>query len=200
MSAFSEKEEQGGMADEMKQVVITAPHSFCQESNIHSHSCDTADESVVSCLVDTIQGIGLIPVPFLASTPRRECDLNRKKCRKNSYRVNLTSYMKKHREEIRMVLDVHSFPPDDEDWGGYDVILLDDAETATSYTLMLQNMFLQNWVRCKIVRGGGNDIQDEARERGMKSLLIECSESVLDDDSRRLLICKIVANWVNLSE
>lgn len=180
-------------------VVITAPHARCEGVKEY-HQCNCADQTMIACIEKTLVD-NVCTKTFVSTTFSKDCDLNGKWnwCSDSTFRKELRQYLNDNRKDIKFVLDVHSYPPEGEDdWGKYDVIILEDAITPPQYTVRLYQQLNKGGIKTNVVRGRTNPIQDEAREMDFPSLLLECNEYLMDArySRRKEYVCTIVSNWL----
>ena len=186
-------------------VIMTVPHATCPVRGGEGqprapHPCDTIAVRAAQSIYDSQRGVFFYATVVAASTPRATCDLNRDACRNHPWRAHVRRVISEAlsstgRNPTVFVLDVHSFPPDAEGWSAYEVVLLDDDPTPTAYTESLARRLKRAGVAVAIGRGRDNDIQDEARAAGHKSVLVEFNERLGRDASRLDFIAAQIAQW-----
>ncbi len=186
-------------------VIMTVPHATCPvrggEGQPLAHPCDTIAVRAAQSIYDSQRGVFFYATVVAASTPRATCDLNRVACRNHPWRAHVRRVIVESlsadfgRKPTVFVLDVHSFPPDAEGWSAYEVVLLDDDPTPTAYTESLGRHLKRAGVAVAIGRGRDNDIQDEARAAGHKSVLVEFNERLGRDARRLTFIASQIAQW-----
>jgi len=178
--------------------------------------CDRYAERFARCLRTQIERLGKDWEPVVRTkmlinkrTPRRQCDMNRARCRHTPYREELLQFVQENKDSIGFVLDVHSFPPRKNVWGlpsgrqGPDpelVVLDDDFSTtgaaATYSTNFVSTMRNSDGIDAILLPGKGNDIHSRMRWTvGVRSFLLEVREGL---PGRRLeaVICPAVARWL----
>ena len=146
-----------------------------------------------------------------SKTLRSEHDMNRSPSRGTSFRRTLTEYTKKNQDSIGFHIDTHSFPTRSNERG--DIYLIDDKPGKTWYSKELVK-FIGNGMgkTYNLYQGpppdgwsiepyyNHNDIQDELRENGILSVLIEFNEYFRfdepDTNSRLRKITSLIADWV----
>ena len=185
----------GKRQDAPSAVVLTVPHGTCPDEGdvAGGHPCDWIAERSAQMIY---QNLGSAAELFVAKdVPRRVCDLNRLWCRDHPWRERV-------REAVRastFVLDVHSYPPGVGGWSDFEIVLLDDAQEPAfplPYVADLSRYLAGKGVLVSIGRGGGNDIQDEMRAMGARSVLIEFNERLDGDLARWRNIARYTAEWL----
>lgn len=199
----------------MSIVLITVPHARCPDPPV-GHECDFAAKPFAE---DLHSSLGKRHVRSELRIPnekeyRRECDLNRYRCRGQEYRKHLTEFMEKNASQIKFVLDIHSFPPPHFD--DVDIALLDNKlfgqEGYQQHTKDLERILNQNQLTCKSYVGSSighnnnpqkfytenNDIQDEARlDHNLPCILIEVNERLLKDSNKWEKAVSVISEWVS---
>lgn len=167
-------------------ILLTVPHYKCVDKNNKPHYCDAiAGESA-----DKIKSNNDNFIIIKGNIIRNECDLNRIECRYNTnFRKKIREVLK---EKINFVLDIHSFP--NESNPDLEMYILDDyTKSETVYCLGLYCYLLGANIRCGYNQGEHNDVMDETRELGFKSLLLEFNESL--EKKRLKEICLIINKY-----
>jgi predicted N-formylglutamate amidohydrolase len=175
-------------------VLITVPHAVCQESE-YAHQCDYASSHCAQVLdlsltkkVRTLTVIGDVWRPIL--------DLNRIESRSSPFRQKITRLLKSG--DVSLLLDIHSYPVYYSDFGDAEITLLDDNVTRNSfelYSVSLLSLLRSEGISVNLLRGANNDIQIEAKELGVKALLIEFREDLPSRGSRLKQICDVISEW-----
>ncbi len=177
-------------------IFLTVPHATCPQSNLYNtefiHPCDKLALKSAKIL----KKIGGDDVQiFEGDIPRTTQDLNRERSRTTSYRKNLTESMKEQMPSY--VLDIHSYP-DSKTISfpkGSEIILLDNnAFEAEYYSMKLLNSLEADGIIAKLRKGAKtNDIQKEARNLKLRSILIEFNESLSEE--RLKYIARSIVDW-----
>jgi hypothetical protein len=167
-------------------VVITVPHSFCKGDETKSfHYCDLGALNAAKCLNNKINHSRL----FIADVNRRDCDLNRYQCRdREGFRVHIRDFW--NTNDVKCVLDIHSFPDTEYKWNENEIVILDD-QGRSKFSVSLADFLKSNYVKVALWTGVSNDIQDEAHERGLLATLIEFNETLSQD--RLDYICGLIS-------
>lgn len=170
-------------------ILITAPHSLCENNDIKTHECDIIAGDMAQRLYNKLKTNGIKTKLFLSTERRIICDLNRLRCRNTEYREILGKYM-----EMRPVFlfDIHSFPNDYKHLSMY--ILDDYIIKPKSYSINLLNFINKNNIDAKLYQGIDNDIEDEARSMGIKSVLIEFNESLSIEERNHII--DVLYDWI----
>ncbi len=185
-----------------KIVVLTAPHAYCTNSREEEkyHLCDKAAEHATDLLEKHLVFRGFMVKKFISKTHREKGnDMNRVETRDTKFRLEITDYIKSHKNRIVMLLDVHSYPGYLQYYGNFDVYLLDDTRFGThSFSSTVLFKFLSDsGFKTEIFQGIHNDIQDEAISEGIESTLIEFNEDLLLNPKRMDSIAKTISNAIN---
>ncbi len=179
-------------------VLLTVPHANCPPTaSAGGHPCDIAAKKAARLIYRSKHNTSAEPPRTPSKTPRSECDLNRLRCRDHPWRTLLSERLDKG--DVSFVLDVHSYPPYVRRWAAYEIIILDDTPSHrpfASYAVDFVRYMSRRDVRVGIGRGVNNDIQDEAREAGISSMLIEFNEALLRDRDRFAFIADQTARWL----
>ena len=179
-------------------VLLTVPHANCPPSSSSSgHPCDIAAKKAARLIYRSKNNTNAEPPRTPSKTPRSECDLNRRRCRNHPWRTLLSKRLGKG--DVSFVLDVHSYPPYVTGWAAYEIVILDDTPSHrpfASYAVDFVRYMDKRGVRVGIGRGGNHDIQDEAREAGIRSMLIEFNEALLRNMDRLAFIADQTARWL----
>ena len=170
--------------DQMLRIVITVPHATCPNKKLY-HRCDhlapRAARKIFDAFPPTQNSIRRI---FLGTVPRTECALHRRRCREHPWRQEIRKVVTQNPEKT-WVLDVHSYPPEDEAFGPYDIVLLDDPPFDSALTQALSGALTRQGLTVGRLTGSVNDIMQEARELGARSILIEFNENLRSQDVTR---------------
>lgn len=171
----------------MRKVLLTVPHANCGCPG--AHLCDTVAGDVADTIHRHMPDIALPPFVPQQARGRCDCDLNRLACRNDPWRREVARGF----PNARFLLDVHSFPPSS-DWGDYDAVVLDNSQLRKEYTLGFLKYLAWRGYRAKAVLGGDNDIENEAREGGVPSFLLEVNEGMAKE--KRDALAKDIAEWL----
>ncbi len=174
-------------------VLLTVPHANCPLGwDGKGHPCDTLAKRAAD-LVFKYGESALVEPPLIPSgTPRTICDLNRIQCRSHPWRGEIRRRIKSG--YVAFVLDIHSYPSHTKKWSGFELFVLDDAPWPMPYVMNFVRYIRAAGIRIGVGSGGRNDIQDEARELGVKSMLVEFNEGLGDTD-RLDFVASRVAEW-----
>lgn len=171
-------------------IIITAPHSLCEDNDIESHECDVITGDMAQRLYDKLIENGINAKLFLSTERRVKCDLNRIVCRNTQYRNNVRKYMEMNPV---FLFDIHSFPYNYKHLSMY--ILDDYTIKPKKYSVNLLDFLVKNNIDVKLYQGIHNDIEDEARSMGIDSVLIEFNEN-LTIYERNYIIDKLY-DWIS---
>ncbi len=179
-------------------VVVTVPHAQCPPIAIPtSHPCDLLAPQAARCLWLKQEKID-VHRPFFGTIPRTECDLNRVQCRNTSYRKRVREFVLENQESTVFVLDIHSYPPDTNEWTSYELVVLDDSTTKPrDYSFAFVDFMKDSGIPILLGKGKGNDILVEMRGLGQRSFLLEFNESLMNDPNRFREICDAIVLWLN---
>ena len=171
-------------------IVITVPHN-CVVPEKKDPGCDLHARYFATRIALSNKHSNLI----LSNNTRALCDNNRPKCR----------HATRFRERIRaaldagatMVLDIHTFR-DPLSWKNkpLEVVLLDNSPRPLPETIALQHTLAQHDLIVDTLRGGANDVQAEARERGVYAILIEVRQDIRNSLSKTTQLLNAISQWV----
>jgi len=199
------------------QILIIVPHGICG-GDVSNHGCDFAALSCAEKLVDVLhehvkEHIVTIIVPgqsemrfdcrrgrFRPDGGYEGCDLNRFQSRKGNplvYRQRIKSFLDMNKDELLVVLDIHSFPEEDlygvVDGNVAHITLLDDEQHKSSdrgfeiYSRELRDMLVERNIGVNLFQGIKNDIMDECKnDYKLPAILLEFNEMFIISNSRRL--------------
>jgi hypothetical protein len=178
----------------MDTVIVTVPHAKCRGA-FEQHWCDlTADfNAYFLCrLVQTVLPKARVSL-VRADKVRQKCDENRIQSRETHFRQEIDSLIDPGRT---ILLDVHSFPPDEESFG-----LAQDPEIVLLYldrirvTADLVRALHDAGVVAVALQGTNeNDILYKARQDVKYAVLLEFNENL--SNRRSLFICNVFARWL----
>ncbi len=128
-------------------------------------------------------------------------DLNRRSARHgcpegavgSDFRDRVRAHLRSGRAAF--LVDAHSYPARHGEWGAYDVVLIEDSPTR--YVPDLARALTESGgLRVATFEGGDNDVHAEAREMGVRSVLVEWNESLLDGSGRLERSVRALAEWL----
>lgn len=184
----------------MEKTIITVPHAICEDGYTQKeHLCDFVSLECGKRIYEILKERGenvilLYPEQtrfyFDGIGNRVSRDMNRIPSRKLNFRQRLSKEM----ETARKLWDIHSFPRMKKFPFNNDVYLLqDDMDFLFDEGIKLVNKYRANGFKCELIQGSKNDITNEAREKGLKTILLEVCEDIHENDRRD--ICQIFADW-----
>lgn len=172
-------------------VDITAPHAFCDESN-PERNCDRVARAAADALHQALIQRGITSHEMSAHTLRSDCDLNRDVCYNHPFRIQVRNHVESD-PGVRVLIDVHSFPPQDPSWGSLEVVVLDDYSTRMrSLAAGIYTALVDGGADVIQAQGVTNSIQDEFNRGGIQSTLIEFNEGL--SNQRLFELCEIIAD------
>ncbi len=196
-------------------IVVTVPHAVCPAFfSAPDHPCDVLAERAARCIhaaSATRRGEVEVLEPFVPSdTSRQECDLNRRWCdpetrkksaRDHPYRVRIRRFVREHRDRVKFVLDMHSYPPSHRRWGAHSLVALDDDEDRDGLPARYVRDFVAfmngRGVPAVALLGKDNDIHSEMRtELRVRSMLLEFNEALGGDGAELERICLFIVQWL----
>lgn len=184
-------------------VLLTVPHAVCPTPlNVaQAHPCDLLAEDAAEAIYQHQRAAPLIAAPVVPErTTRQQCDLNRRECRDHPWREQLRERMCD--AATAFVLDVHSYPAREPRWAEYEVVVLDETPAGHDfqpYVASFVRFMRREGVRAAAFRGANNDIQQEARALGIRSMLLEVNEGLRNQPSRLIHIAGRTADWLTAS-
>lgn len=167
--------------DSCVSLILTVPHACCPlDAHRYGHPCDSLASAAARAIAAAYgRGASLL----LGDVPRTQRDLNRRESRAlTSFRVRLRRLM--HENPNAFVLDVHSFPGEGITFSEgaterTEVVLLDIDARPAHHSVELRDALSKAGVSVSLVRGSHeNDIEEEARSLGMRSVLAVFDESL----------------------
>ena len=192
-------------------IALTAPHAHCLDVNYRT--CDLKAKIAIIYISEILTKLKLNFINHINVTLRgkRENDMNRFQSRSTEYRKKLSKYIKDF--DVIFNLDIHSYWQNDKhifyiiDGTGYPCLYCVDFIKSMSNGLNLEftddiikygphscskrfKTFKEAYDKCDYT----NDIQDEFREQGIDSILIEFKESLSKKKIKE--ICKHVCYWI----
>jgi N-formylglutamate amidohydrolase len=178
---FNKYSEKGSMV-----FVITVPHALCPPdkptSGQREHPCDSVASRAAEELCRALYSFGLKCVVFRADIPRSLVDMNRPQGRDTPWRRSVDAFADRKDVTIEAVLDVHSFPatsfagPRGEQ---FDLIIMTLGAAEPWHLDLTEHASRVSGLRCRHVVGSQvNDIMASATERGIRTVLIEFSETL----------------------
>lgn len=145
--------------------LITTPHGRCTQLLKRSHWCDIEANTAARALLESLRGIF-----HPGDSYRAMVDLNRLEARETVYRAELREFL----SDASFLLDVHSFPETDPEWGEADLAIL--VPPGAPLELAQEIAAHMEYSILVIVAGWENDIVVEALEHGVSGLLFEFNE------------------------
>jgi hypothetical protein len=168
-------------------VVITVPHALHAGPDVEEHWCDWS-AAPAGRQIDKIMSKDHKTILHLADKKRTEIDYNRVASADTKWQYRLDDYI----EKASMLLDIHSFPPDDVMWAGYDFVLFNSSEWPQQRQMeqaKLQDHLVKKGYKVFMdIADHRNYIQEKGIKAGIPSFLIEFNEELPLKDSCNDLI------------
>jgi hypothetical protein len=172
------------MDDRSGTVLLTVPHATCPPRSdtdawwrTGNHACDfgapPAAVSLEAALVKCGRKVEVLSSPVARTTT----DMNRSWSRDSEWRKHLAARMRN--PPIDCLIDVHSFPPEHEPFGGSDIMVMSYAPEAPWQPELVR--YMRDHTASKIgyiVQENANDIIRDAHSHGVPAVLIEFSEGL----------------------
>ena len=99
----------------MKSILFTVPHAYCVDNNIRD--CDRVALPIMNMLTqELVKQKNIILKSFQSDKLRSVIDMNRNVSRQESFRQNITTYIKNNK--VHLCVDIHSFPAEYYAFGG----------------------------------------------------------------------------------
>lgn len=180
-------------------ILLTVPHAICpgndENDENDEHPCDFKAEEMALILKDNLEFKGHQVNLELGDTLRAICDLNRKRCRKTKFRQRIREeFLDSNDSNNRnLLLDVHSYPDSDETYGQFEFVILDAQILKSEISYYLWIYLLSKGINVGLLQGKDNDIQDESREFGFATVLLEFNEDL--PLSRNKYIIKMISEF-----
>lgn len=195
-------------------IVLTVPHAGCFPALAGRH-CDRAAEAMATTLHAALTEADLPTHLFINRKLRAGQDMNRPYTRSSTWRARIHQFLVQHRDEIRLHLDLHSFPGDTPTRVTDAPFYFIDDDPSGEHSIgrsLRQYLSQQGGQTGPVIRGPAidpkgwpastglrhNDLQDEFRWQGVPSLLWEVRED-LTTDQLRVLATHVVA-WLERPE
>lgn len=174
---------------------LTVPHAKCPPMR-GGHLCDYAAPKMAHKLASELGESQVLE----GDLSRDKCDLNREECKlTTAYRIGLTGKLEREGKPS-LLLDVHSYPTGAEDFGAYDMVILDDADspTSSSYGEFLAERLRSQGINVGQIRGARNSIQEEMHSRGVNAMLLEFREGLGDAQEEKItrLTAQATRDWL----
>ena len=176
-------------------VVLTAPHAACPVLN-DKHLCDTAVVELSRMIEAKLKEAHRSVKRLVGDLARSVCDLNRWDCRETVFRQELARVM--GAAKVALLLDVHSFPPEEPNWGGYDVVLLTVANCDQELMRQMKDELVQAGYKTGIMQG--SDFNDIVTSYGQqtRAVLIEGNERLNGDwNDVATAVCRVIVGIVS---
>lgn len=174
-------------------VLLTVPHGFCKDKI--NRDCDRKASEASKSLQDKLFSAGFSVHRLEVNHLRSDGDENRRRSIHSPYRKLIREVASEHKENIVIVLDIHSYPDEEIDWGRYELVILDDAESPKNYTESLLSDLSIGHIPAKIIRGGDNSIEDDMRDNfRLDCVLLEFRESLTSE--RINYISDVIVTWI----
>ena len=163
-------------------ILITVPHALHAGPNVEEHWCDWS-AAPAGRQIDKIMSKDHKTILHLADKKRTEIDYNRVASADTKWQYRLDDYI----EKASMLLDIHSFPPDDVMWAGYDFVLFNSSEWPQQRQMeqaKLQDHLVKKGYKVFMaISDHRNYIQEKGIKAGIPSFLIEFNEELPLKDS-----------------
>ena len=163
-------------------IVITVPHALHAGPDVEEHWCDWS-AAPAGRQIDKIMSKDHKTILHLADKKRTEIDYNRVASADTKWQYRLDDYI----EKASMLLDIHSFPPDDVMWAGYDFVLFNSSEWPQQRQMeqaKLQDHLVKKGYKVFMdIADHRNYIQEKGIKAGIPSFLIEFNEELSLKDS-----------------
>eukprot|EP01013_Petalomonas_cantuscygni_P012511 TRINITY_DN2635_c0_g1_i1.p1 TRINITY_DN2635_c0_g1~~TRINITY_DN2635_c0_g1_i1.p1 ORF type:complete len:1013 (-),score=315.21 TRINITY_DN2635_c0_g1_i1:264-3302(-) len=189
-------------------VVMPVPHYADDlRCKIDSHECDWASGPAALLLRQTFQILFHREVPTVYATAnRKSLDMNRKDARSSAFRGLVRQLVQERMQSFGRcyVLDVHSFESGDEDWGEFDVIMMQPTEKWHPVTKAIEERLVKHGFKVDAWNDANedNDIIYEAVELTGDggAVLIEFNEALTTERLRDACRCVAMAfdEWLKL--
>jgi hypothetical protein len=183
-------------------VVITAPHAACFDVDERRHTCDAASGVAARLLAEEAANVASVHLFENTDVHRMYHDLNRVESRMVGFRRNLTPVLLSLSSAVEkrktLLVDVHSFPPGHgfgtDDSAG---IVFMEPRSSPLYSAPAMRALHKSGFTAKFVEGhhSVNDIELEARERGIPAFLMEVREDSFTEGMLRKAM-KAVASTI----
>ncbi len=180
-------------------ILITAPHSLCEQNKNEYHECDTIVREVCGIMNKSLHDRKINAEFFFADKPRDSegphMDYNKAWSRNEPYRKTITEEMNKIKKSRDYLIDIHSYKKSNELFGGHEVVIL-DIKKYNQFSQIgreLLNYLSDRYVDVEIFDSREIDILEEAREKRIRSILLEFNESI--DKKRLTQICDLIASY-----
>lgn len=199
-------------------IILSVPHELCLNKSNQDHLCDSGANNFSQILESILKSPNREISVFHGNINRSYIDLNRIASRLttefrwdireqifNKIKYLILNKIPIEDSKIIYLFDCHSYPPVDNHYANYEMVILLDNYKYLKPIQILQHNLIVNNIDCKIIRGITNDIIDEAylieKTYNLNNLLIflipmliEINENL--DNNKLIIICKIINQWI----
>ncbi len=177
-------------------VLLTVPHRLCISKENLSHTCDIKAEEFARSIYKNLNKAKLL----LGDLNRSGCDLNRAWCYKikekqSNFKKVFEEYLRK-KNELKFILDIHSFPTSSELYHElYIFVIVDDIKSKTQAN-ELHDFLEKNKIDAPIINASDtNHIIFQSYKAGIPALLLEINEDL--DSSKINEFSLLITNWLS---
>ena len=181
----------GDRRDENKRlVVVTAPHSFCDPTS-PTRMCDTLAGTAATELSDFLSPHYRVEL-LLSPVERYKLDLNRPWAARSAFHKQIIRQLA--RKPI-VLLDIHSFPDEYDDFGHSNLTLL-SLELEAGYTRRLIQAISSLPIPVTALQASHiNQILITAKRHGVPAALLEFHEGM--PAHTRTLVYRVLKQWID---
>lgn len=154
-------------------ILITAPHA-CSTANAQ-HVCDILAHNIAKSLQNYLENLGhTVSAIVNPTTTRDKLDVNRVEGRDHPYRRAINQLL----PLMDLLIDVHSFPPHELRFRGYDVVVFNMPSAFDDQFVRALTQYLHNYGMKTLLYDGSpeNDTVASTLEQGKMAVLLEFNE------------------------
>jgi hypothetical protein len=190
--------EEGEYVLKEKAILLTVPHGYCQNDTFFGRRCDRrAEESanILGSILKSKTNIKIITVK--SQVDRQSMDENRIQSRHDKFRNEIDEIIEQY--DVIWIIDMHSFPlggfqPQSSNWPYLKFVTLDDVSRRTTKEHYIFDFEYEYY---EMLTGSTlNDIEEESRNLGIPSILIEVLEDEQLTDTELRGFLTVVANRI----
>lgn len=159
-------------------VIITTPHASCPANNTH-HLCDTIVKELSRLIEQKLKEAKRAVKRLVGDIPRNECDLNRWDCRETTFRKELKRVIAIPGNA--MLIDLHSYPPEEPGWGDFDTILLRVENADRELMEIVKSSLMGKGYKVNMADGSSANDLVPSHGKETRAFLIEINERLSND-------------------
>lgn len=165
----------------MTKIILTVPHAQCPLL-LNAHHCDTIAPTVAKELRNYLSSQNYKVFLYFGNVPRTVKDLNRVEARNSNFYQKVFGIL----EPGDILIDVHSFPPNEKRFGDNDFVFYEFKNPPNgAFVDELFRNVKSNRFYYSIMEGSDiNLIVPDALNKGVKAVLVEFNERNIGHESQ----------------